>query len=234
MDWSNDTLTYSPAVWDQVQVLLAFLAYQFFFAWFGSKLGTRKSLWLFLISLGAYIALTQFPGVFINLANLFGKFVNYVFSGGLGSGEDAFDALKAAPSAINYANAEAFLFLVWLVIVFMTFFFVIRFLQPGSYGNLGWAVLFGIANGLLLAYVVLPRLAGIFLPPGVSFDVLVRQGSIARAVTNSFRLIWQSVLAFWELIEPVAPVFILVSLTLVLILAARSLQRPSKKSDSSA
>lgn len=229
---SADTINYSAATWDQVQVLLAFLAYQFFFAWFGAKLGTRKSLWLFLISFGAWFALSQFPQIFVSLANLFGKFVNLLFSGSLGSGEETFEVLKAAPSVITQENAEAFLFFVWLVVVFFTFFFVIRILKPGSYGNVGWAILLGIANGLLLAYVVLPRLAGIFLPPGVSFDVLVRQGSIARAVTNSFRLIWESFLAFWRIIEPIAPVFILVSVTLILILAASTLQR-NKKSKSS-
>ncbi|RIK43147.1 MAG: hypothetical protein DCC55_06610 [Chloroflexi bacterium] len=106
----------------EFEIAITFIVYLLFFAWLGYRRGFRAEMTVFLVALLGWIGLMVFGDVVVTLANLFGKFVAFALSGGLGEGGDAaFEALRTAPDVITEANRESFLFVIWVILVVITY-----------------------------------------------------------------------------------------------------------------
>lgn len=104
------------------EIAITFIVFLLFFGWLGYRRGFRAEMTLFIVALFGWIGLMVFGDVVVTLTNLFGKFVAFALSGGLGEGGDAaFEALRTAPDIITAENRDSFLFVIWVILVVITF-----------------------------------------------------------------------------------------------------------------
>ncbi len=247
----------------RLEIAITFLVYLLFFGWVGVRRGFRAELLTFLAGLVGWVVIQEFGNVFVQLANLTGKFARFATSGGLGGDSAAgFAALQAAPDIITASNRDSFLFLVWVVLL------VIAYLMGGSLGGSkrprtsmipltpgaivesfaglmsgqlkagssappdarlwGWAVLLGIANGLLYASIFLPRLIALLGGEGVIMPYGIDEANAFEILGSGLGLIFDNLLLLWHSIGAQAPLALLIVVTLFLIIVAGTL-RGSKK-----
>lgn len=106
----------------RIDVAITFVIYLLFFAWVGYRRGFRAELIVFLVALTGWVFSQEFGDVLVRLANLGGKFISFAAAGGLGADADAgFEALRSAPDIITEANREGFLFVVWVLVLVITY-----------------------------------------------------------------------------------------------------------------
>lgn len=243
----------------EFEIAITFIVYLLFFAWLGYRRGFRAEMTLFIVALFGWIGLMVFGDVVVTLANLFGKFVAFAASGGLGEGGDAaFEALRTAPDIITPANRDSFLFIIWVILVVVTYIVTttqatqrrqratpVIPLTPGSLADAlagvfagraraaappadaqlrGWAVILGIANGLLFASIFLPRLVALLAPQTVPYTGIPDSINPFRILGMGLRVVFDAIGQLWQLIQPEASWVLLVLLTLFLILVAGTLR----------
>lgn len=229
----------------QFEIAITFIIYLFFFAWLGYRRGFRAELLVFLFALGGWLGLQVFGDAVVQIANLGGKFVSFILSGGLGADSDAaFDALKAAPDIITADNREAFLFMVWVVLVVFAYIIgsvmasnsrrrggsnplapgAIFFSLPPDVRMRGWAVLLGIANGLVYASVFLPRLVALLVPGDVDYAFVPAGAGPFEILGSGLELVFDSLKQLWVALQPLGPLVLLVLLTSFLVIVAGTLR----------
>ncbi len=217
----------------QTELLLAFIIYLIFFGWIGYRRGARRELVVFLVAFISWLFLLEQGDIFVRIANLGSKFMAFIRAGGLGENPDeAFGAIGDAPAWVTAQSAPGFLFLIWVVILVLTYWFTSARIPSAKSRRDGWAILLGVLNGLFFASVFLPRLLGLAygLAGGaaVGAPAPVPSVSFFGLLGNALSLFIDSLTSFWLLIAPQRPVAILLLITLVLLIASLSIRRSAR------
>ena len=221
----------------QFEIAITFIVYLLFFAWIGYRRGFRAELIVFLVALFSWIGLQLFGDVVVKMANLGGKFIVFATSGGLtASGDEAFDLLKQAPDIITDANRDSFLFVVWVIVVVITYVLTTPTRRQARGGGpltaglpadsrmRGWAVLIGMANGLLFASVFLPRLLALLAPQVVACCGIPEGAGPLQIFLTGMAVVFDTLQQLWHLFGPYGPWILLGLLTLFLLIAVGTLR----------
>jgi hypothetical protein len=212
----------------ETQVIIAFLLYLILFGWIGWRRGTWREFWVLVVTVGAWIVLQERGSIFVRLANFAGKFAALVRSGGLGGDtEDALQAVADAPNVITDENTSGFLFLLWAITVLVTYIITSEKRLLKSSKHNGMAILLGIANGLVFASLLLPVLGNLVeQTDGTLTDAPLR--NLAILLSQLLTFLVTSLRNFWQWVQPLNSLTILVIVTLVLVLTALTLRRGAK------
>ena len=217
-----------------IEVLVTFLLYLAFFGWIGWLRGRRRTGFVLAVALISWLLLQEQGDIFVRIANLGKKGLVFIQSGGLGADPDpAFTALRDAPPLVTTENRPGFVFLVWVLILVLTYIISnqnYKWLTTNNKSD-GWAVLWGILSGFFFASVLLPRLVAILLPtgtPGIDTTEVIQSANLFRILGGSLAVVREGFSNLWTLIEPQAPLAILLFLTLLLVIAASTLQGAKK------
>jgi hypothetical protein len=154
-----------------------------------------------------------------------------VASGGLGaSPEAAFQASLAAPPLITDQTRPGFLFILWVIILVIAYMVssLPRYRGGRDASRNGWAVLLGMANGLLFASIFLPRLVALLTPAGTPVIGLVPETSVFGLLGSGLRLLFENLSALWAIIRPQSSIVLLLILILFLVLVASTLRTGAK------
>jgi len=214
----------------QIEILITFLLYLAFFGWVGWLRGRRRTGFVLAVAVISWLLLNEQGDIFVRIANLGKKFLVFIQSGGLSSNPDpAFAALRDAPPLITGDNRGRFVFIVWVLLLVLAYVLSGRdykWLKDNNKQD-GWAVLWGIVSGFFFASVLLPRLIAILLPAGTAgFNTgeVIQSTNLFRILGGSLSVLREGLSTIWTLVEPQAPFVILLLLTLLLVIAASTLQ----------
>ncbi|MEZ4859768.1 MAG: hypothetical protein R3C14_00595 [Caldilineaceae bacterium] len=222
---------------DQVEVLITFILYIAFFAWIGYQRGAKREGIVLVVAVGAWIALQEGGNILVRIANLGGKFVAFVKAGGLGENPDAaFGALKDAPQWVTADQRGTFLFLIWGTLLLLTYIVTQKVLKADKKEK-GWAMLFGMLNGLFYGAVFLPKLLILFQPVDNGVGATAGRtgvGGLLDVFRSGFRLLGANLGELWNFFEPSQrSLVLLVLLTTFLLLVASTVRGSgSRKSKS--
>lgn len=212
----------------EVAILISLLIYLTFFGWLGWRRGFSRELTVAIIALISWLLLQQRGDVFVAMANLGGAGIRFALDGGFsGSSEEAFAALASAPEVVPADGQQAFLYVVWVVIFILAYLLTGWLITDKKSEKNGWASVLGVLNGFFFAMVFLPSLAALFTADdaGATLDTdLNLLGMLGRGV----QLLWDIVVAFWNLLAPLGSVGILIVLTAILVIAALSIRGGAK------
>ncbi|MCS6827182.1 MAG: hypothetical protein NZ553_11255 [Caldilinea sp.] len=203
---------------DEIQVLIALILWLSFFGWIGVQRGYVAELWLLAINVLSWVLLQERGDIVVRLTNFAGKFLALVRAGGLtAETEEAVRIVAEAPNVITEDNRQDFLFLVWALIVLITFILTSnpRLVKPKPNKSLGFLI--GAANGLVFAALLLPVLNN-FLQ-SINFQ---QDGGLSRLFTviGSFWTLFAETLGgfwAWMLTWPAGAWLLLITALLLLI-----------------
>lgn len=213
-----------------LQILVALLLYLVFFGWLGWHRGTYKELAVFLTAGTTWFLLQSQGGIFVSIANLGGKFMAFLASGGLGGDpSDAFAALGDAPDVVTRESQPLFFFMLWVLLVVLVYALTNKYLKS-DYRD-GWAILLGVANGLIFGAVLLPRLLAP-LVPDVDADQFVAQTQFTDVLQSGRTVLSDGLESLWGVMAPQSSLVLLLLITMLLLLAATSLRGGGKAEES--
>ena len=221
---------------NQIQVLLTFILYLFFFGWIGYRRGMMRELIVRGVVAGSWVVLQQFGNVIVIITNLLGRFLGILPTGALTKGDAALvEALSNAKNWVAPENAETFLFLIWVILLMGVYVLTGIFVKDGKSKRNGSAAFFGAVNGLFYAVVLLPKLAQIFLPGGVTTATATTGdvGDILRTLGGSLGVVGRSLGDLWTVFEAQRPFVLLFLLTILLLTAAGTLSGSGTKAKKS-
>jgi len=210
-------------------VIVSFIIYLVFFGWLGWRRGARREITVFLIALVAWLLLQQEGDIVVNMANLAGAAVTFLKTGGFsGDTQAAFAAINAAPHVVNDEARVTFLFVVWVAIFVGTYALTnVMILDKQSHSN-GWAILFGLLNGLFFAVAFGPSLVALLSPNG-QFTVVDDNGlQLSELLKSGLQMIWDGISNLWALILSGGNLALVTILTLLLVLAASTIRGGAK------
>jgi hypothetical protein len=208
-----------------VTVFLAILLYLTFFAWIGYRRGLRAELIVFITAFVSWIVLQERGTVFVRITNLAYKFT-YLLGASLASGEVDESTLQSAGTFVEPGSENAFLFLLWILIVFCAYFITSRpFIAKNSKRG-AWAAIVGGLNGMLFLAVLLPKLSGLYGCCG-NYNQSPLQSFFAL-IYKFFAYLFDAIRNFWYWIQPLDPVVVLITITTVLAIIGISLRRTFK------
>jgi hypothetical protein len=88
----------------------------------------------------------------------------------------------------------------------------------------GWAILFGILNGLFFAVAFGPSLVALFAPEG-EFTVVDDDGlNLSGLLSGGLQMIWDGIASLWGLVTSAGNLGLVLLLTLLLVLAATTIR----------
>lgn len=214
----------------ETQVLFAIMVYLAFFAWIGWRRGTRAEATVFLVALVSWVLLQERGNIFVRITNLGVKFLA-LFGSSVVSGDVNEAQLASTPNFVAAGAEETFLFVLWILILFVTYLFTSR---PGF--NKGskksaWAAIFGAMNGFLFLAVMLPKFNQLYIASGGQFSEAPLRTFISL-LTQFFTYLAQGIRNLWAWLQPISPVTLLIVITVVLTLAALTLRRGGAKAKS--
>lgn len=204
---------------NETQVLIALLLWLFLFGWIGTRRGYVAELWLLGVTVISWMLLQEQGDIIVRLANFVGKFIALVQAGGLGAEtEEAVRIVAEAPNVVTENNRQGFLFLVWALIVLITFILTsnTRIIKPKP-GSKFLSALIGAANGLVLAALLLPVLSDLLqataLPQDSALEgLLIMIGRFWALFADSLAQAWS-----WVLTWPAGAWLLLITALLLLI-----------------
>lgn len=215
----------------QAAVIISFLIYLAFFSWLGWRRGARREITLFVVVLLTWIILQEQGNVVVTIANLAGAAFTFATSGGFGGNrEAAFAALSNAPELVTAESRQPFLFLVWVAVFVVTYVVTNTSIEDKNSKRNGWAILFGMLNGLFFAAAFVPSLNALFDSEGA----LPTSGGAMNFLNlfgGGLRLLGSAIGSLWALVESAGSLGLLLLLTAILVLTAMSIKVPAKKSD---
>ncbi len=218
---------------EQIEILVTFILYLAFFGWIGWTRGRKREGFTLAVAFISWVLLQAFSSVFISLANLGKKFFYLAKAGGLSSNSDTQNAaiatLKGVPPLITAENASGFLFVLWVFILILAYVLSSKDWLGKNNKMDGWAVLFGLGSGLLYATVLLPRLIALVVPGDTTSTQAIRSSSALNVLGTTLTLLRTGLVNVWQLIRPQASLVILITLTLLLVIAASTLNRSNAK-----
>ena len=220
---------------NQIQVLLTFILYLFFFGWIGYRRGMMRELIVLGVVAGSWVVLQRFGNEIVITTNLMGRFLAILPTGALTKGDAALvEALSNAKNWVSPENKETFLFLIWVVLLMGVYVLTGIFVKDGKSKRNGSAALLGALNGLFYAVVLLPKLAQVFLPGGVTATASTGGvGDILRTLGGSFGVVGRSLSGLWTVFEAQRPFVLLFLLTILLLTAASTLTGSGSKAKKS-
>lgn|GEM_PF-1093808 len=197
--------------------ILALFIYLGFFGTIGYRRGATRELITLAVSLGMYFVLQQFSAVFVSVADKFGKGVSFLF------GQEI--PTTSALGAWAAANTSTYLLSIWLVVVLLTYVLTSHFVRNSKKD--GWAVLYGIGNGLVFATVFAPLLTALIFP-GSSVQAPATSMPILGFLANIWQQMLDLVARLWVVIQPNANMWFFLSVVLLVLLAAFTLRSSAK------
>ena len=221
---------------NEFEILVTLLLYLLFFGWIGVRRGTLPELIVLGVALLFWVGIQTFSGPIVTFTNLPSKVLQAVFTGQF-STEDL-NAIAALPNVVTPENQRAYLFLLWGLALLLTYILTGSLIDRDALGNPGWAFLVGIANALVFASILLPRLITLVLPEvggaitlgdGVTLDSITDRVDIFGVLGRGIGVIVENLSELWVAIQPQAELVLLVLLTLILVLAASTLRPPRQR-----
>lgn len=215
---------------DPIQIVIALILYLALFGWIGFRRGTLRELITFIVAFGGYFLLQRFDNIVINLINLSFKFLDFARAGGLSSAEaDALQQLRDAPDLIQAEQAGTVLFVIWAIVLMLTYIGTDRFIAGAKSPSTFGATLLGIVNGLLFFAILLPRLGAILAPQAIA-DVAGAEDSADLVLRRIVTVLDTAFERFWGTVDDQQPVVVVLLLTLILVTAASTLRNSGAKS----
>lgn len=213
-----------------VQVLLAILVYLSFFAWIGWRRGLKSELTVFIVAIVSWVILQERGSIFVRITNLGLKFIGLLGSS-LATGTVDESQVSTQPDFVQPGSEDAFLFMLWILILFLTYIITSRAGFKSNAKNNGWAALVGSLNGLFFLAVLMPKFNELYNAiGGETADAPLK--TFVGLITAFFQAIIDGIQSLWEWISPLSPMTLLIVLTAILALIAISLRRGSKKAAS--
>jgi hypothetical protein len=224
----------------QVAALISFLIYIAFFGWLGWRRGARREIIVTITALVASLLLQERGDILVSLTNLGGAAFNFASAGGLGGDQAAaLAALSSAPRLITEESRLPFLFIAWSVIFVAAYIITNVTVQEKDSPQNGWAILFGMINGLFFAVAFLPSIltlfaAGTALPTdGVAvadtaISTIGGTGGLIGALRSGLGLLWEGIVSLWSGILSLGSMALLIIITLLLVAAATSIRGGAK------
>ena len=217
----------------QIEVLITFLLYLAFFGWIGWMRGRWREGVTLAVAFGGWVLLQLFGDVFVSLANLGKKFFFLVKVGGLSSNSDTQNAaiatLKDVAPLINAENRAGFLFVLWVLILVLAYVVTSRLFRGKNNQTDGWANLFGMLSGLLYVTVLLPRLIALVVPGDATAALAIRNNNALQVLGSTLALVRDGLFNVWQVLKPQASLVILIVLTILLVIAASTLNRSNTR-----
>jgi hypothetical protein len=219
----------NQAMTSQAAIIISFIIYLFFFGWLGWRRGARREITVFLIALIAWLLLQQEGDMIVNIANLGGAAVTFAQAGGFtGSQQDAFTAIGSAPALVSDDTRTSFLFVVWVALFVGSYALTNVMIEDKKSVRNGWAILFGVLNGLFFAVAFGPSLVALFAPGG-EFTVVDEEGlNLSGLLSGGLQLIWDGISSLWSVILSAGSLGLVLLLTLILVLAATTIRGGAK------
>lgn len=212
----------------QAAIVISFLIYVAFFGWLGFRRGVRRELTVFVVALAGWLLLQERGEIVVNIANLFGAAYTFATNGGFsGSTEEAFTAIANAPALVNAEASTSFLFVVWVVVFVATYAITNVAVQDKDSPRNGWAILFGILNGLFFGVAFVPSLVALFAADGTLPDVGADL-NLLDLIGGGLGLLWNGLSSLWTLVESAGSLALIIILTSLLVLAAGSIKGGAK------
>lgn len=213
----------------QGAIIVSFIIYLVFFGWLGWRRGARREITVFVIALIAWIILQQEADTVVNVANLGGAAVTFATSGGFtGSQQDAFAAIGSAPALVSDDSRTPFLFVLWVAIFVGAYALSNVMIEDRQSQRNGWAILFGLLNGLFFTVAFGPSLIALFAPDG-DFRVVDENGlNLSGLLGSGLELIWDGITSLWGIVASLGNLGLLILLTLILVLAASTIRGGAK------
>lgn len=214
----------------QAASIISFVIYLVFFGWLGWRRGARREITVFLVALVAWLLLQQEGDMVVNIANLGGAALNFVRAGGFtGSQEEALSAIGNAPALITADGRSSFLFVVWVALFVASYALTNVMIDDKKSLRNGWAILFGILNGLFFAVAFGPSLVALFAPNG-EFAIVDDDGglNLTGLLSGGLQLIWDGISSLWEVVLSAGNLGLVILLTLLLVLAATTIRGGAK------
>jgi hypothetical protein len=213
----------------QIAVIISFVIYLVFFGWLGWRRGARREITVFLIALVAWLLLQQEGDLVVNFANLGGAAITFATEGGFtGNQQDALAAISSAPALVSDDAATSFLFLVWLALFVGSYALSNTMIEDRQSNRNGWAILFGILNGLFFAVAFGPSLVMLFAPEG-EFTVVDDEGlNLSGLLGGGLQLAWDGVSSLWGVVSSAGNLGLVILLTVLLVLAATTIRGGAK------
>ncbi len=224
----------------EFEILVTLLLYLLFFGWIGVRRGALAELIVLGVALLFWVGLQALADPLISFVNLGGKALQAIFTGQFNT-EDL-NVIAALPNLVTPENRRGFLFLLWGLVLLLTYIFTGRSAKRNALGNTGWAFLVGIANALVFASILLPRLLTLVLPDvdgaitlgnGAALDSLTGRVDIFGVLSRGINIVLENLSRLWVAIQPQAQLVLLIVLTLILVLAASTLRPSSPRSKGS-
>jgi hypothetical protein len=218
-----------------IQALLTFILYLAFFGWIGFRRGSWREFIVLTTSVLGWLILQEQGDIFVRVANLGSKFTAFITAGGLSENPDeAFSAISDAPPWVTSTTRNGYLFLIWVVLVILAYMLTGWLVPSEKSQSNGWAILWGILNGLFFASVFLPRLLFLFAPnatlaiataapDGATSD---SRANIVTFLRTGFDLIWELIRNVWVLLQPFQPYVFLFLLTAFLVFVYFTIRGP--------
>jgi hypothetical protein len=209
----------------QVAIIISFIIYLVFFGWLGWRRGARREITVFLIALIGWLLLQQEGDIVVNIANLGGAALTFATEGGFtGSQQDALAAISDAPALVSDDARTSFLFLVWVALFVGSYALTNVMVEDKNSHSNGWAILFGILNGLFFAVAFGPSLVALFAPGG-EFTVVDDDGlNLSGLLAGGLQLIWDGISSLWGVVSAAGNLGLVILLTLFLVLAATTIR----------
>jgi hypothetical protein len=213
----------------EAAIIISFIIYMIFFGWLGWRRGARREIPVFAIALVSWLLLQQEGDTFVNIANLGGAAVTFATQGGFtGNAQEALAAIGNEPALVNDDARISFLFVVWLAIFIGSYALSNVMIMDSQSQRNGWAILFGILNGLFFAIAFGPSLVALFAPDG-EFTVVGDDGlNLSELVAGGLQIIWDGISNLWGLVATAGNLGLLILLTLLLVLAATTIRGGAK------
>jgi hypothetical protein len=213
----------------EAAIIISFIIYLVFFGWLGWRRGARRELTVFLIALVAWLLLQQEGDTVVNFANLGGAAITFAQEGGFsGSPQDALAAVGAAPALVNDDARTPFLFVMWVIIFIGAYALSNVMIEDKQSQRNGWAILFGLLNGLFFAVAFGPSLIALFAPDGDSSVVDEDGLNLSALLASGLEVIWDGISSLWDLIASAGNLGLLLLLTALLVLAAATIRGGAK------
>jgi hypothetical protein len=213
----------------EVAIIISFVIYMVFFGWLGWRRGARREITVFLIALIAWLLLQQEGDMIVNIANLFGAAITFVREGGFtGDEQAAFAAISNAPAVVNEDGRSSFLFVVWIALFIGSYALSNIMIPDNKSLHNGWAILFGVLNGLFFAVAFGPSLVALFAPAG-EFTVVDDEGlNLSGLLSGGLQMVWDGIASLWRVVTAAGNLGLVLLLTLLLVLAATTIRGGAK------
>lgn len=204
------------------QVLFAILLYLAFFAWIGWRRGFKSEIVVFVVALIGWVLLQERGNIFVRITNLAVKFLGLLGSS-LASGTVDEASLQGGTDFVAPGAEETFLFLLWIGVLFLTYLITSRPNFAKGSKKSAWAAVIGALNGMLFLAVLLPKFSQLYVMSGGQFSEAPLRTFVALLTQFAGYLI-DSLRSFWQWLQPISPLTLLIVITALLALTAFTLR----------